>query len=158
MGKRSDLDRTAAWDLVQTQSTLVLATTNADGEPWATPLFYLPAGDWQLYWFSSARSRHSQNVRRTGEASAAIHRPTDLWREIRGVQMRGGVEVVRDRALRSAIVQSYVRRFHLGATFSAALRASRLYQFQVNWVRLIDNSSGFGHNAEWRIARPGTGG
>lgn len=40
----------------------VLATANADGEPWATPVFFAARVDRELFWVSSPESRHSRNI------------------------------------------------------------------------------------------------
>ena len=40
----------------------MLGTTDADGRPWLTPVFFAPLGDDGLCWVSSADSRHSRNL------------------------------------------------------------------------------------------------
>lgn len=40
----------------------VLATANAAGEPWATPVFFAARHDRELFWVSSPTSRHSRNI------------------------------------------------------------------------------------------------
>ncbi|GAA2089373.1 hypothetical protein GCM10009840_29900 [Pseudolysinimonas kribbensis] len=41
---------------------LVLATADADGTPWATPVFFAPLGRDGVCWVSSADARHSRNI------------------------------------------------------------------------------------------------
>lgn len=41
---------------------LVLGTADADGTPWATPVFFAPLGDDRVCWVSSPSSRHSRNI------------------------------------------------------------------------------------------------
>lgn len=41
---------------------LVLGTADADGAPWATPVFFAPLGDDHVCWVSSPHSRHSRNI------------------------------------------------------------------------------------------------
>lgn len=40
----------------------VLATADASGRPWATPVFFAPLGDDRLCWVSGADARHSRNI------------------------------------------------------------------------------------------------
>lgn len=41
---------------------LVLGTADADGRPWVTPVFFAAAGEHEVFWVSSADSRHSRNI------------------------------------------------------------------------------------------------
>jgi len=140
--------------LLQAQSTLALATTCADGTPQIAPLFYLAGEALQLYWFSSAASRHSRNLKRNPAAAVTVYWPTGQWREIRGVQMRGGVSVVSEPARRSAIAAAYSARFQLGPAFRAVQARSRLYEFQPSWIRYLDNSIRFGYRFEFSPTAP----
>lgn len=135
--------------LLQEQSTLALATASADGTPQIAPVFYLAGDALRLYWFSSAASRHSRNLKRNPAAAVTVCRPAQQWREIRGVQMRGSVSVVRDPARRSAIAAAYCARFQLGTAFRAVQARSRLYEFQPAWIRYLDNSIRFGYQFEF---------
>jgi len=108
----------------------------------------------RLFWFSSAASRHSRNLKRNPAAAVTVYRPTQQWREIRGVQMRGTVSVVRDPARRSAIAAAYSARFQLGTAFQAVQARSRLYEFQPSWIRYLDNSIRFGYKFEFSPPLP----
>ena len=134
--------------LLKTQSTLALATSAADGSPHIAPLFYLSTDDLRLYWFSSSSSDHSKNLERNSAAAVSIYQPTDQWKEICGLQMRGAVSIVSDREQRQRIEHAYIARFRLGTLFGAALATSNLYVFQPSWVRYINNSKHFGYKVE----------
>jgi nitroimidazol reductase NimA-like FMN-containing flavoprotein (pyridoxamine 5'-phosphate oxidase superfamily) len=41
---------------------VVLATADADGSPWASPVWFATEDNRQLYWVSDPRARHSQNI------------------------------------------------------------------------------------------------
>lgn len=41
---------------------VVLATADADGNPWATPVFFAADGTHRLLWVSAPESRHSRNI------------------------------------------------------------------------------------------------
>lgn len=141
--------------LLQQQSTLVLATADSAGAPHSTPLFYFVHDDLRLYWFSSGNSRHSRNCAANPAASIAVYRETNQWQQIRGVQMRGEVAAVTDRALRSAIREAYCRQFALSPLFSTAIRRSTLYCFTPSWARYLDNSVRFGYRFEVAFPAPG---
>jgi uncharacterized protein YhbP (UPF0306 family) len=141
--------------LLQGQNTLVLATSCPDGAPRLAPLFYLPGENLRLYWFSSPASEHSRNLKHNPAAAVSIFRPTDRWKQICGVQMRGTAAVVTDRARRKAVAKAYTDRFQLGVLLQGALSRSRLYEFQPSWLRYIDNSKRFGDKFEISL-RPAT--
>ena len=41
---------------------MVLGTADEDGRPWASPVYYAPAGYRELYWVSRPEARHSRNL------------------------------------------------------------------------------------------------
>jgi nitroimidazol reductase NimA-like FMN-containing flavoprotein (pyridoxamine 5'-phosphate oxidase superfamily) len=52
---------------------MIIATADAHGAPWASPVFYVPAENYDLYWTSEKTSRHSENIRSTGAAAIVIY-------------------------------------------------------------------------------------
>ena len=144
--RRKQLDAIAA--LLREQSTLALATTDAEGQPCATPLFYIADKELTLFWLSSETNLHSQNLKRTPRAAATIYRHTENWKDIRGVQLRGSVTVIVDPERRRALIKAYCERFQLGAVFKAAISQSCLYALRPTFFRYIDNSKVFGHRFE----------
>jgi hypothetical protein len=137
-----------ARELLQSQSTMTLATVDDHGRPCATPLFYLLREDLSLYWLSSADSRHSANLRNRPQASVAIYAPVDRWEKIRGVQMEGAVQEITDSDERRRTISAYRRRFRLGTVLSVAIANATLYRFQPSWLRYLDNDRGFGYKVE----------
>jgi hypothetical protein len=150
---RKQLELVAA--LLRQQTTLSLATTNEDGAPCATPLFYFVDEELSLCWLSSESSLHSQNLARTPRAAATVYANAENWREIRGVQMRGQVSLVTDTERRAALIKDYCERFKLGRIFRLAIHQSALYLFQPDFFRYIDNAKGFGFKFE--LTRPAEG-
>ena len=142
-------ERVAA--LLKAQTTLALATVDGHGAPSIAPLFYLPGDALDLYWLSSASSVHSRNLERTPAAAVTVYAPAAGWKEIQGVQMRGAVSMVRNRADQRRIVAAYVQRFHLGTLFKARMARSRLYRFQPEWARYLDNTARFGYRFEFTL-------
>jgi uncharacterized protein YhbP (UPF0306 family) len=135
-------------ELLESQSTLTLATVDEHGNPHASPLFFFLGEDLTLYWLSSADSRHSINLRACPRAAVAIHASVNRWEKIRGAQMEGTAAEVSDPQQRREIIAGYRRRFRLGALLSVAIAQSTLYAFRPSWMRYIDNSKGFGYRAE----------
>jgi uncharacterized protein YhbP (UPF0306 family) len=138
--------------LVKSQTTLTLATCAADGSPRSTPLFYLAGDDLRLYWFSSSSSEHSRNLKERPSAALSVYLPTEKWREIRGVQMRGSVSLVADPLRRREIASVYADRFHLGTALRAAMSRSDLFVFSPAWARYIDNGKRLGSRFEVSLA------
>lgn len=137
--------------LIESETTMVLATAGEDGAAAAAPLFYLPGAALALYWLSAERSRHSRNIARRPKAAAAVYRSVARWQEIQGVQMEGAAEAVRDRAERERILVLYRRRFAPGPELEPAIGESTLYVFRPRWLRYLDNAEGFGFQAELEL-------
>jgi nitroimidazol reductase NimA-like FMN-containing flavoprotein (pyridoxamine 5'-phosphate oxidase superfamily) len=51
---------------------MVLATANADGTPWASPVFYSTEDGRDFYWISSPEVTHSRNIAQRPETSIVI--------------------------------------------------------------------------------------
>jgi nitroimidazol reductase NimA-like FMN-containing flavoprotein (pyridoxamine 5'-phosphate oxidase superfamily) len=48
--------------IVDDNSYLTLGTADADGLPWASPVWYAPASYREFFWVSKPGARHSQNI------------------------------------------------------------------------------------------------
>jgi hypothetical protein len=51
---------------------MVLGTADAAGRPWASPVFFAPDGDRELYWVSSPEVTHSRNLAQRPELSIVV--------------------------------------------------------------------------------------
>lgn len=148
-------DTQAVLHLLNGQCTLSLATTADDGTPRVAPVFYLADERLRLYWFSSGSSEHSRNLQRDASAAVTIHAQVQGWRDIRGVQMRGKASVVTDPGLRNTIIATYTERFHLDESFEPVIARTKLWMFDPDWVRYLDNSKYFGYQDEFELISPG---
>lgn len=143
-------------------NTLTLATTNADGSPYASDLFYVYA-DAAFYFLSAPASRHIQNLARAPRVSATIHSDARGWQEIRGVQIIGAAARVTKRVERARAFSAYLAKY---AFVRKTLRVPRvemlgrahelfgvveLYKIAPRWVRWIDNAQEFGHKEEFDL-------
>ena len=70
-----------------------LATVNADGSPWGTPVHVATGGEY-VYWFSKESTVHSQNIARDPRVSLTLFSP-DESRGPKGVYVNGQVELLR---------------------------------------------------------------
>jgi nitroimidazol reductase NimA-like FMN-containing flavoprotein (pyridoxamine 5'-phosphate oxidase superfamily) len=55
--------RAIATSIVDANRFMTLATADADGTPWASPVWYAPSGHREFYWASSPDAQHSRNLR-----------------------------------------------------------------------------------------------
>jgi Pyridoxamine 5'-phosphate oxidase len=51
---------------------MTLATADADGRPWASPVWFAPAGDATFLWVSDPEARHSRNIAVRPEVAIVI--------------------------------------------------------------------------------------
>jgi uncharacterized protein YhbP (UPF0306 family) len=135
--------------LLRDERTLVLAT--ADPTPWSAPVYFLHLRG-KLYLFSSPESRHVRGALAGGRCAGSIHRASQDWREIEGLQMDGTLEEVPPGAEAEEVFAAYVRKFPTVndlfagqpldlALFTGRLRA-RMYAFVPESVFLVDNRAG----------------
>jgi nitroimidazol reductase NimA-like FMN-containing flavoprotein (pyridoxamine 5'-phosphate oxidase superfamily) len=69
----TDEDRAAAARAILDDGRyMTLATADAEGRPWATPVWYAPDGYSQLYWVSSPDARHSRNIAARPEVGIVV--------------------------------------------------------------------------------------
>ena len=149
----SDDYRQAALALIQSESTLTLATAGESG-PWSAPVYYV-CFNGRFYFFSSPKSRHIRQATDSGQVAASLFHQTDTWQAIRGIQMAGSVERIHSMALSIKAIALYLKRFAFVREFFADnptpdpdaffLRfKARLYAFTPTAVHYIDNRFGFG--------------
>jgi flavin prenyltransferase len=142
------------------QTTLTLATTNADGSAHSCDVFYAQGGDSSLYLLSDPKTQHIQNILRSPRFSATVHAASRGWENIRGAQMVGVAERVSDAAERIRAFGFYVNKYpfvrqwlgspdDLGRAIKM-IGTVDLYKLRPRWWRWIDNTQGFGYKEEWQ--------
>lgn len=77
MGDRDEMKdavelRTIARSIVDSNRFMTLATADIDGRPWASPVWYAPAGYREFLWVSSPEATHSRNLRVRPELAIVI--------------------------------------------------------------------------------------
>lgn len=51
-----------ARSIIESNRFMTLATADEHGTPWASPVWYAPEADHELFWVSKPGARHSQNL------------------------------------------------------------------------------------------------
>ena len=62
--------------LIQRLNYMTLATADADGQPWNSPVFCAYDGEKTFYWGSRAAAQHSQNITANNQGFIAIYDST----------------------------------------------------------------------------------
>lgn len=131
-------------------TTLTLATLAEDGRPQAAALFFAEMEDLSLIFISEQRVRHSQNVTRDSRVAATIYADGQEWQSIRGIQLEGACTLLAGEAAGDARVV-YLAKYPFIADnqmLLSMLERVSFYKIRPTWIRLIDNSQGFGHKEE----------
>jgi uncharacterized protein YhbP (UPF0306 family) len=58
--------------IIEANSYMTIATADERGVPWASPVWFAPAGDARFYWVSDPEARHSRNLAIRGEVGIVI--------------------------------------------------------------------------------------
>jgi nitroimidazol reductase NimA-like FMN-containing flavoprotein (pyridoxamine 5'-phosphate oxidase superfamily) len=68
-----DENAAAAKEIIDANLYMVLGTADADGNPWASPVYFAPDGYRDFFWVSRPEARHSRNISaRDGRAIAIV--------------------------------------------------------------------------------------
>lgn len=73
-----------------------LSTVDGNGNPWNSPVYCVYDQDYNLYWASSTRSQHSQNIYTNGKVFIAIYDSTVPWGTGAGVFLQARAAEVTD--------------------------------------------------------------
>jgi nitroimidazol reductase NimA-like FMN-containing flavoprotein (pyridoxamine 5'-phosphate oxidase superfamily) len=119
--------------IVDANLYMVLGTADADGRPWATPVYYAPSGYRDFFWVSEPGARHSRNVAARGDVSIVIFDSTVPINSGQAVYMSATARELTG-AERAEVLELYSRRTleHGGREWTVAdveaPAALRLYQ------------------------------
>ena len=148
-----------AREFLAAQTTLTLATTNADGSPHACDVFYASDDECAFYFLSDPKTAHIQNLLRAPRVSATVHGASRGWQDIRGAQIVGDAARVDDAVERARAFGLYIAKYAFVRqwlpsveTLGVAIRhlgVVELYKITPRWFRWIDNTQEFGHKDEW---------
>ncbi len=152
-----DLEIGSLTKLLESRWVLSLATSDLDGRPYATPLFYamvppkaLPAVGAPLLLFAShPQSSHGVHIGdRPCPVAASVQLETRIVGRIRGAQLRGSALPVRlcGDAISWALRSVYLQRHPVAAGLLSGDSEEELYLLVVNWAKMTDNRWGIGQH------------
>ena len=75
---------------------LTLATADAEGRPWSTPVYFAAEGGRHLYWMSSPDRAHSRNIAARPEVAASVFDSTQPPGTGRGLYLAATAGLVPD--------------------------------------------------------------
>ena len=137
--------------LLDSISTMTLATTDPEGNPYTAPVYFVRGDEMRLFFFSEAKSSHSQHIDKNPKVAVAIYPECESWRDIKGLQLRGEVRLVESTMEWDSAWARYQVKFPFVSALKAVVAQNQLYVFIPNWIRLVDNSRGFGFKKEWNF-------
>jgi hypothetical protein len=154
MGKMTDQEsiKSSICRYLERHTTLSLATCH-NSQPWSTDLFYANDEDCRLFFVSSVTTRHCQHIAVNPQVSVSISGEVADWVEIKGLQLDGMAGVVSEPD-RAWVIDTYLTKFpalkklHKASEILSSFWESSFYRISPKWIRLIDNSKGFGHKDE----------
>jgi nitroimidazol reductase NimA-like FMN-containing flavoprotein (pyridoxamine 5'-phosphate oxidase superfamily) len=121
--------------IVAGNTYLTLATADAAGRPWASPVCFTPDGHERYLWASSPEARHSHNIAARPEVALTIFDSTVAIGQGEAVYVSARASVVPDDELESAAAVFAGRFQELAGYTSSELRppsSLRLYQAVVS--------------------------
>ena len=110
-----------ARSIIDANRYLTLATADADGRPWASPVWFAHAGHLELFWLSDPAARHSRNVVARPEVAVVVFDSQVPIGTGQGVYLEGVAGQVQAAGLQRALaVVSERSQAHGGRAFTAA--------------------------------------
>jgi general stress protein 26 len=92
----SDYHTKRAKEIIQKITYATVATTNSDGQPWNTPVYYNPDENLNIYWVSDKKGQHSRNIKENGRVFIVIYDSTIPEGEGEGVYIQAVATQVTD--------------------------------------------------------------
>ena len=142
-------------DYLRTHNTMTLGTC-ADGVPWNATVFYASDG-LHLYFFSSPDSRHCTNLAANPRVAVTVQEDYKDWREIKGIQLEGIVELVDSVMAKAKAMAVYARKYPgvirlftdpSSGVYHRAFLKVKFYRVIPETLYYIDNQQGFGKRQE----------
>ena len=139
----------SAQKFIEMHNTMTLATIGKD-KPAAAAVFYAPIKEGKsLVFVSSEKSEHIINSKNNNSCAVTIQEDGLEWNVIRGLQIKGKIVLANEKYW-----NNYFERYNYiksDSTLSEALEKVKLYELEIEWVRIIDNSKGFGNREEYEF-------
>ena len=145
--------------------------TSAEGELWSASVFYVSDEKFNIYFVSFEESKHIQGILKNKRVSATINQDVSDWMQIKGLQLQGLAYKVQEHH-RQNILNLYRQKFDSiqqlldfpktddEKKIAKQFDSISLFCFEPDWIRLLDNSLGFGSkeqielkNQTWAIEK-----
>ena len=138
--------------------TISIATAAKEGS-WSASVFYVSDQKLNIYFISFDESKHIQGILKNKRVSATINQDVSDWMQIKGLQLQGVAYKVPEQH-RKNILNAYRQKFDsihelldLPKTddekkIAKQFNSISLFCFEPDWIRLLDNSLGFGSKEE----------
>ena len=133
-------------EFMENHNTITLATQGMDGTGAAAVFYTTIKKSTSLVFVSNPESEHIKNLEINKMCAATIQDDGLEWKEIKGLQLKGEINQANEKYW-----GNYLRKYPYIRTneeLSKALEKVNLYEFRITWVRLIDNTKGFGNRTE----------
>ena len=139
----------SAQKFIERHNTMTLATIGNNG-PAAAAVFYAPIKECKsLVFVSSEKSEHIVNSSSDNSCAATIQQDGLKWTAIKGLQIKGKIAIANEKYWNEYFEKyDYIKT---DSTLSQALEKVKLYELKIEWVRIIDNSKGFGNREEYEF-------
>jgi uncharacterized protein YhbP (UPF0306 family) len=141
---------------LRAHTTLTLAYADADG-PQACAVLYAVTDEGAPVFVTAPTTRHGRALAEDPRAAFTAQADGQQWTGMTGVQGRGLVRRLPEGSPeRDAAWAAYTERFPFVAhdeRLGSALAATALWELRPSWLRLIDNTRGFGFKTEWSAGR-----
>ncbi len=124
---------------------LTLATATPGGMPHCSNMFYAYMADENRFVFTSDHhTQHAAQALANPCAAASIVLETRVVGKLQGLQLRGRVYPLDGKQAADA-TKAYLKRFPY-----AAVAELHLWAFDPDWMKLTDNTLGFGKKLIWQ--------
>jgi nitroimidazol reductase NimA-like FMN-containing flavoprotein (pyridoxamine 5'-phosphate oxidase superfamily) len=138
------VDAEAARALVDASSYLTLATADADGRPWASPVWFAHDGYATFVWMSQPGARHSRNVAARPEVALVFFDSTVAPGQRNAVYVEAVAGIVPDAELAAAVAVYRERSVARGLEPLAVDEVSgdapwRLYRARASAVYVLED-------------------
>jgi uncharacterized protein YhbP (UPF0306 family) len=130
-------------NFIRRHHLFTLATLNRQS-PWTASCFYVfVEGTNEFVFTSGMDTLHGRNMIENNEVAGNIALETKIIGKIQGIQFTGKVKKLEGDELAKA-KKAYTRRFPM-----AMLMETVLWKFEVDMIKMTDNTFGFGKKLYW---------
>ena len=144
--------------MLQDHHTVTISTTD-EKSVWSATVFYVSDENLNLFFLSSAKSRHIQHIQKNPHVAATIYKDHKDWEKIKGIQMSGMV-IELEGTERKQVIDMYLKKYQfldrainnplnddeekIGSQFASI----PFFKLKPSFIRIIDNQVSFGHKEE----------